>query len=202
MPILDICVAFAALTPSKRKIQNSLLLRSACSLSRRKWKLSCQLSSMGPAGPSLPGFCYYFTDISLLSIHSPLPMLPGEATLDPSNPFLASNFADLTCKGSLPVIAGLRASVCLSFPLTLCASHHCEGSLPQTCILSPIEGTCFFPFLPSSCVTHCSDPIDRKPVYQRIGFCHQFACGNSLLHFAYLRLKHGSLIAKFFGIEL
>ena len=45
----------------------------ARSLSRREWKLSCQLSPMGPAGPSLPVFCYCFTDISLVSIHSPLP---------------------------------------------------------------------------------------------------------------------------------
>ena len=85
----------------------------ARSLSRREWNLSCQLSSMGPADQSLPVFCYYFTDISLFSIHSPLPMLPGVATLDPSNPFSASNFANLACQGSLPVTAGLRASICL-----------------------------------------------------------------------------------------
>ena len=169
----------------------------ARSLSRREWTLSCQLSSMGPADPSLPVFCYYFTDISLFSIHSPLPMLSGVATMDLANPFSASNFANLTCKGSLPDTAGLRASICLSFSLTLCASHRCEGTLPQICNLSPIEGACFFPFSPSNCVTHCSDPIDGKPVYQPIGFCLHFACGDSPLHFAYLRLKNGSLIAPF-----
>ena len=166
-------------------------------LSRREWNLSCQLSSMGPAGPSLPVFCYNFTDISLFSIHSPLPMLSGVATMDLANPFWASNFANLTCKGSLPDIAGLSASICLSFSLTLCASHHCEGTLPQICNLSPIEGALCFPFSPSNCVTHCSDPIGGKPVYQPIGCCLHFACGDSPLHFACLRLKNGSLIAPF-----
>ena len=79
----------------------------------------------------------------------------------------------------------------------MCASHRAEASLPQICNLSPIEGACFFPFLPSNCVTHCSDPIDGKPVYQPIGFCLHFACGDSLLHFACLRLKNGSLIIPF-----
>ena len=166
-------------------------------LSRREWNLSCQLSSMGPADPSLPVFCYYFTDISLFEFHSSLPILPGVATMDLANPFSASNFANLTCKGSLPDIAGLSASICLSFSLTLCASHPCEGSFPQIGNLSPIEGALCLPFSPSNCVTHCSDPIDGKPVYQPIGFCLYFACGDSPLHFAYLRLKNGSLIAPF-----
>ena len=34
-------------------------------------------------------------------------------------------------------------------------------------------------------------------MYQPIGFCPHFACGDSPLHFAYLRLKNGSLIAPF-----
>ena len=117
--------------------------------------------------------------------------------MDLANPFSASNFANLTCKGSLPDTAGLSASICLSFSLTLCASHPCEGSLPQIGNLSPIEGALCLPFSPSNCVTHCSDPIGGKPVYQPIGFCLHFACGDSPLHFAYLRLKNGSLIAPF-----
>ena len=32
---------------------------------------------------------------------------------------------------------------------------------------------------------------------QPLGFCHQSACGGSLLHFAYLRLKNGSPFAPF-----
>ena len=125
---------------------------------------------------------------------------PEWLPMDLANAFSASNFANLTCRGSRPFTASLRACICLSFPLTLCASHRAEGSLPQTCNLSPIEGACFSPFLPSNCVTHRSDPIDGKPVYQPIGFCLHFACGDSLLHFAkfaYLRLKNGSLIAPF-----
>ena len=117
--------------------------------------------------------------------------------MDLANPFSASNFANLACKGSLPDTAGLSASICLSFSLTLCASHRCEGTLPQICNLSPIEGALCLPFSPSNCVTHCSDPIGGKPVYQPIGFCLHFACGDSPLHFAYLRLKNGSLIAPF-----
>ena len=146
----------------------------------------------------LPTFCYYFTDTSLCSIHSPLPMLFRSGYHGSCESiFRHRNFANLTCKGSLPDTAGMSASICLSFCLTLFASHHCEGTLPQICNLSPIEGACFFPFSPSNCVTHCSDPIDGKPVYQPIGFCLHFACGDSPLHFAYLRLKNGSLIAPF-----
>ena len=169
----------------------------AHSLSRREWKLNCQLQSVGSIVSLLPTFCHYFTDTSLCSIHSPLPMLSGVATMDLANPFSASNFANLTCKGSLPETAGLSASVCLSFSLTLCASHRCEGALPQICNLSPIEGALCLPFSPSNCVTHCSDPFGGKPVYQPIGFCLHFACGDSPLHFAYLRLKNGSLITPF-----
>ena len=71
-------------------------------LGRVQWTPNCQLQSVGSTVSLLPTFCYYFTDTSLCSIHSPLPMLSGVATMDLANPFSASNFANLTCKGSLP----------------------------------------------------------------------------------------------------
>ena len=165
----------------------------ARSLSRREWTLSCQLSSMGPADPSSPVFCYYVTDISLFEFHSSLPILPGVATMDCSNPFSASNLANCTGLVHRPQNSSLRASNCLAFPTTLCEGRREEGSKN----LSPIEGALCLPFSPSNCVTHCSDPIGGKPVYQPIGFCLQFAFGDSLLHRAYLRLQNGSPLAPF-----
>ena len=162
-------------------------------LSRREWNLSCQLSSMGPADPSLPVFCYYFIDISLFEFHSSLPILPGVATMDCSNPSSASNFANCTGLVHRPQNSSLRASKCLAFPTTLCEGRREEGSEN----LSPIEGALCLPFSPSNCVTHCSDSIGGKPVYQPIGFCLQFAFGDSLLHRAYLRLQNGSPLAPF-----
>ena len=155
------------------------------------------MQSVGSTGPSLPAFCYYFNDTSVSLHHFPLPRLSELTTKDLENPFSASNLSNLT-HGSCPLpISSLSASHGLAFSSILLVGLLAEGSLPQTCSLSPIDGALCLPFLSSNCVTHCSDPIDGKPVYQTIGFCHQFARGDSFLHFAYLRLKNGSLIAPF-----
>ena len=87
--------------------------------------------------------------------------------MDCSNPFSASNFANCTGLVHHPQNSSLRASNGLAFPTTLCEGHREEGSEN----LSPTEGALCLPFSPSNCVTHCSDPIGGKPVYQPIGFC-------------------------------
>ena len=77
----------------------------ARSLSRREWHQLCQLQLVVFTVPSLPTFCYYFTDTSRSLPHSPLPRLSRETTKDVKNPFLASNFAILTRRGSRPQLS-------------------------------------------------------------------------------------------------
>ena len=110
-------------------------------LGRVQWIPNCQLQSVGSTVSLLPTFCYYFTDTSLCSIHSPLPMLSGVATMDLLNPFSASNFANLTCKGSLPFTAGLSASICLSFSFDFVCKSSLRGYSPSNLQLESYRGS-------------------------------------------------------------
>ena len=167
-------------------------------LSRREWHQNCQMQSVGSTGPSLPAFCYYFTDTSRSLPHSPLPSLSGDTTKAVKNPFLASNLANLTHGSSLLQISSLSASHCLSFCLTLPLGHHVEGSLPQILYLTSSEGGLCHPFSDLYLSHGCSTPISSLSA--RSGASLSFSdlvCESSPLPIQHLDLKNGDLCLPF-----
>ena len=170
----------------------------ARSLSRREWHQLCQLQLVVFTVPSLPTFCYYFTDTLRFLPHSPLPRLSRETTKDVKNPFLASSFAILTCRGSSPQSPSLSASHCLSFSLTLLASRDVEGSFLQTYNLSPADVWLCRPF---SCLYSClggSTPFPILSASSGASLCHlDPVWESSPLPTLHLDLKNGDLYLPF-----
>ena len=128
-------------------------------LRRAQWPKKCHQQSVGKTGPSLPAFCYYFTDTSRSLPHPPLSSLSGDATKAVKNPFLASNLANMTHGSCLLRIPSLSASHCLSFCLTLPLGHQVEGSLPQSLYLTSSEEGLCHPFSVLYLSHGCSTPF-------------------------------------------
>ena len=167
-------------------------------LSRRECHQNCQMQSVGSTGPSLPAFCYHFTDTSLSLPHSPLPRLSELTTKDLENPFSASNLSNLTHGSCLLRISSLSASHCLSFCLTLPLGHHVEGSLPQILYLTSSEGGLCHPFSVLYLSHGCSTPISSLSARSGASLSSSdLVCESYPLPIQHLDLKNGDLCLPF-----
>ena len=170
----------------------------ARSLGRREWHLNCQLRSVANTVPSLPTFCYCFTDTSLSLPHSSLPRLSALTTKDLQNPFSASNLANLTHGSFPPPIPSLSASRCWSFYMTLPLGHHVEGSLPQILYLTSSEGGLCHPFSVLYLSHGCSTPISSLSARSGASLSLlDLVWESSPLPIRHLDLKNGDLCLPF-----